>query len=1296
MSKLAASGGSPTKNAALFPSVYARLAACTCVCACALALATPAGAFVGQFGEVGEGPGQFSQPAGIAINQGSGDAYVADEANGRIERWTNDGTFVSAWGWGVEDASSQALQVCTSSCFAGLEGDGAGEFRAPRGLAVDNSPGLSHGDVYVIDSLNRRVEKFSGTGEFLLMFGGAVNANTHADICDAGEECQAGAASNEPGAFESLGSTDIAVDATGHVFVASGNRIQEFSPAGTWENEITLAEVEEIAALAVDPTGNFYVASAGASGVKKYSNTGVQLGEARGSTGGLAARIATGQGGELFVMDLETHHVAEYDSEGSQLASLRDAGSGGDGAVAVDEEANTLYLLHGDAVHVVALPTAGPYLVEGSTIATEIEPLSAVLRSEINPEGGAGTEVHFEYGTTTAYGAESASTTLSGGQFEDQQANLTVEALLPDTEYHFRVVAKNEANQTIVGPDETFRTLPAISVDGESVTSVSATSATLIAELNPHNRATTYRFEFGTTEAYGTVAPEPDGSAGEGSSDRTVTITLQHLTSGTVYHYRVVAHNSFGTVAGADRTFVTSTPEIPAVLDGRGYEQVSPIQKHDVSLESPPQEGGVIQAAADGAAITYIAKGPIVGDPSGNRSVADSQYLSTREATSGWATRDISTPHESITGLTVGQLAEYREFSTDLHRAFVEPFGATPLTQEGAVEEATERTPYRREANGSYVPLVYSGDVQEGVKWGGVETTGLFSGGVQFQGATPDGEHAIVGSPAALTPGVSEGTPSLFEWSQGLLTLVSVLPNGVPAANEGIATGLGDHARDVRHALSDDGNRVFFSAGPHLFMRDVSLGETIQLDLPAPKARGGSGEAHFQLAASDGSRVFFSDVARLTVGSTATSGAEDVYYCDLAVVAGHLKCDLHDITVTPHPAEPAGLQGAVIGADEDANVVYFVTNGALTNGSVQGSCEEGTSVPTPTASCNLYSYEVETESLQLVAVVSNLDSPDWSAGAQGQRNLELGALTARVSPSGRYLAFMSARSLTGFDNRDSRSGAPDEEVFLYDRSQNSVTCVSCAASGERPEGIFDDGVFPGLLVDRPAAWKGRWLAASLPAWSHIDLVTSHYQPRYLLDSGRLFFNSKVGLVPSDGNHVEDVYEYEPNETGGCQQATGCVGLMTGGSSSEESAFLDASTSGDALFVMSAAKLAPSDKDGAFDVYDVRVCSTASPCVSPAPVSAEECNSLDACRPAPAPQPAHGAPPTLSVTGSGNVPPQPKPPTHSTPSRAKKLAAALRKCRRLHGHRRRVCVMRAHKRYGASKPSIRTSKNGAKK
>ena len=159
-------------------------------------------------------------------------------------------------------------------------------------------------------------------------------------------------------------------------------------------------------------------------------------------------------------------------------------------------------------------------------------------------------------------------------------------------------------------------------------------------------------------------------------------------------------------------------------------------------------------------------------------------------------------------------------------------------------------------------------------------------------------------------------------------------------------------------------------------------------------------------------------------------------------------------------------------------------------------------------------------------------------------------LTARVSPDGRYLAFMSAASLTGYDNVDASpeaKGAHDEEVYQYDSATASLRCVSCNPTGARPKGVLDaEGVGQGVgrLVDRRKVWFGHWLAGNIPGWTAQNITSALVQSRYLTDNGRLYFNSPDSLVSQAGNGKENVYEYEPAGLGSCESTTGgCVALL---------------------------------------------------------------------------------------------------------------------------------------------------------
>ncbi|HEX8689783.1 MAG TPA: hypothetical protein VF729_06025 [Solirubrobacterales bacterium] len=124
---------------------------------------------------------QCGGPTGVAANRLTGHVFVADQANHRIVEFDASGQFVKAWGWDVvasgpgddtiapEDQFESCVPEDGDVCKAGIAGHGAGQFRSPRGVAVDSA-----GAVYVVDWLNRRVQKFNRAGEFLLAWGGDV------------------------------------------------------------------------------------------------------------------------------------------------------------------------------------------------------------------------------------------------------------------------------------------------------------------------------------------------------------------------------------------------------------------------------------------------------------------------------------------------------------------------------------------------------------------------------------------------------------------------------------------------------------------------------------------------------------------------------------------------------------------------------------------------------------------------------------------------------------------------------------------------------------------------------------------------------------------------------------------------------------------------------------------------------------------------------------------------------------------------------------------------------------------
>ena len=74
-----------------------------------------------------------------------------------------------------------------------------------------------------------------------------------------------------------------------------------------------------------------------------------------------------------------------------------------------------------------------------------------------------------------------------------------------------------------------------------------------------------------------------------------------------------------------------------------------------------------------------------------------------------------------------------------------------------------------------------------------------------------------------------------------------------------------------------------------------------------------------------------------------------------------------------------------------------------------------------------------------------------------------------------------------------------------------------------------------------------------------------------------------------------------------------MALLSSGTSQQESAFLDASMSGNDAFFLTSQPLVASDKDTNFDLYDARVCTSQSPCLTSEGASSTPCTSADSCR-----------------------------------------------------------------------------------
>jgi hypothetical protein len=878
-----------------------------------------------------------------------------------------------------------------------------------------------------------------------------------------------------------------------------------------------------------------------------------------------------------------------------------------------------------------------------------------------------------------------------------QPVSAPVSELLPGSQYTFCLIAHNSAGETATSSPVTFTTLPAAPVIiGESAVDVTASSATLNLEVNPGGADTTYRLEYGTGTSY---ADSVEGDAGSLSGEATIGVHVQGLEPSTVYHYRFVVSNAVRRgVEGEDQMFTTERggSEL-GLLDGRQWELVTPPNKHGALIfgqNRGNEDGGgfvnpfVAKASADGEAMIDLASDPTELEPPG--AANEVQVLSTH-GPSGWSSEVIAPPHEQAAGPSVGSGGEYILFSEDLSHGIADPFGNgfTPLSP-----EATESTPYLRTdfLNGNvtehcrascYQPLVTRADTREGVKFGEENQEGrceVVPGeehavcGARVDDATPDLSHIVLEAGTVVEGEQLTSTPnelnffgaSYYEWSGGQLQPLDLLPKSEGGAGV-IANG--------GSSISDDGS-VLFTYNGHIYLHDFAKDESYRLDVAQGVAEPSQDEANVLYAASDGSKLLFTDPQQLT---TAAGGG--IYECRVVEVAGSPKCEL----------ELTGLSGgSLIGGSSDASYLYFTGAGQKL---IVDHYENGkwTTVEGP--------------------VVSSATLDTGLLGNGGYNPVY------RISPNGRFVAFMSNEELTGYDNIDvnespsefevreqgvnpeARVKHHDIEVYLYSAETNKLVCASCNPTGAQPVGTTFVRA-NGPLVGGTFKGLEPWTAASLPPWTTSLYGNADggqlYQPRFLSNAGRLFFNSAEALVPQDVNGTQDVYEYEPAGVGSCstssvtfgERSGGCVGLISAGTSSEESAFMDASETGGDVFFITSSKLSPLDREGGLSVYDAHQCTGELPCIA-SPVSPPPCDTEASCKPSPTAQPTiYQAPPSATFSGPGNLT---APPPAVVKTVTKKTVTCKRGFVKKKVENKEVCVKRSKKKKNKAKKSAHTNR-----
>src|SRR6201998_1976981 len=265
-----------------------------------------------------------------------------------------------------------------------------------------------------------------------------------------------------------------------------------------------------------------------------------------------------------------------------------------------------------------------------------------------------------------------------------------------------------------------------------------------------------------------------------------------------------------------------------------------------------------------------------------------------------------------------------------------------------------------------------------------------------LQDAAQDLGHVVFSEDAKLTPQAPASGEALYEWVNGTVRLVSVLPDGDGVAGNIVDGDGGGHvisAATYMHAMSNDGSRIFFTAEGKLFVRENAEQEQSELingdecteptkacttQIDSSQAGGNGGGGTFLAATDDGASVFFMDEATAKLTSDTVAGSKQNLY-EYEVASGRVT----DLTAVSN-ADLVGVSGFAEAEGSGSSYLYFVADGAFAAGAVQGQA-------------NLYVTH-DGEPPEFVATLeASRDSSDWNAEE----------LSVRTSPDGRFVAFVS-------------------------------------------------------------------------------------------------------------------------------------------------------------------------------------------------------------------------------------------------------------------------------------------------